>query len=204
MPQYKLTYFNSRGLAEVARMLFAVADQDYEDYRLKEGEWDTLKSKSPSGQAPVLEADGQTLSQSKAIGRYLAEKFGLAGKTDWDKAKADMIVDCVEDMIKHLAAIHFETNETEKAEKKKKYQEEQMPTCLANFEKFLDASGTGFFVGDEMTWADITFSHGVTFPSIAGITVDWGKYPKCKALKDKVEAQPKIAAWIQKRPESQF
>ena len=44
MPQYKLTYFNSRGLAEVARQIFAVAEQDYEDYRLKEGEWDTLKS----------------------------------------------------------------------------------------------------------------------------------------------------------------
>ncbi len=44
MPEYKLTYFNSRGLAEVARLLFAVADQEYEDYRLKEGEWDTLKA----------------------------------------------------------------------------------------------------------------------------------------------------------------
>lgn len=44
MPQYKLTYFNSRGFGEVARQLFVVAEQEFEDYRLKEGEWDTLKS----------------------------------------------------------------------------------------------------------------------------------------------------------------
>ena len=35
MPQYKLTYFNARGRGEVARILFAVTGQEYEDKRLE-------------------------------------------------------------------------------------------------------------------------------------------------------------------------
>jgi len=31
-----------------------------------------------------------------------------------------------------------------------------------------------------------------------------GKYPKLKALKEKVEKLPKIAAWIAKRPKTDF
>ena len=33
MPQYKLIYFNAKGLAELSRYLFAYADVAYEDYR---------------------------------------------------------------------------------------------------------------------------------------------------------------------------
>ena len=43
MPKYKLTYFNGRGRAELSRQIFALAGEEYEDYRLKEGEWPTLK-----------------------------------------------------------------------------------------------------------------------------------------------------------------
>ena len=42
MPSYKLSYFNGRGRAEVARMLFAVAGVKYEDHRIQ-GDWDKIK-----------------------------------------------------------------------------------------------------------------------------------------------------------------
>ena len=47
MPKYSLTYFDTRGLAEVSRWLFAVADQPYDDIRLlwegDQKEWLELK-----------------------------------------------------------------------------------------------------------------------------------------------------------------
>ncbi len=43
MPQYKLIYFNGRGRGELPRQVFALAGQDFEDYRLKDGEWATFK-----------------------------------------------------------------------------------------------------------------------------------------------------------------
>ena len=39
MSQYKLTYFNSRARAEVTRILFALADQEYEDDRIDYKNW---------------------------------------------------------------------------------------------------------------------------------------------------------------------
>ena len=42
-PKYRLTYFNSRGFAETARMLFALADVDFEDRRMTREEWPAIK-----------------------------------------------------------------------------------------------------------------------------------------------------------------
>ena len=39
MSQYKLTYFNIRARAEVTRILFALADQEYEDNRIEYKNW---------------------------------------------------------------------------------------------------------------------------------------------------------------------
>ena len=37
-PKVKLTYFNARGRAEVSRIMFKIADVDFEDHRI-EGTW---------------------------------------------------------------------------------------------------------------------------------------------------------------------
>lgn len=53
----------------------------------------------PFGALPVLEVDGKHLAQSNAIARYLANKHGLAGQDDWEKAQADMYGDCIVDLM---------------------------------------------------------------------------------------------------------
>ena len=47
------------------------------------------------GKLPVLEYDGKTIAQSRAIARFLGRKYGLAGKTEIEEAEADMIVDYI-------------------------------------------------------------------------------------------------------------
>ena len=52
----------------------------------------------PFKQVPVLEVDGQSLSQSNAIARYLASKFKLNGQTDLETAVSNMYVDHIDDL----------------------------------------------------------------------------------------------------------
>ena len=50
MPNYKLTYFNGRGRAELIRLIFAQAGVEYEDNRIVKEQWMELK---PSKSVPV-------------------------------------------------------------------------------------------------------------------------------------------------------
>lgn len=42
-PQYKLTYFNGRGLGEPIRITFAYLNIPYEDVRISHDQWADLK-----------------------------------------------------------------------------------------------------------------------------------------------------------------
>jgi glutathione S-transferase len=206
MPNYKLTYFNGRGRAEIVRLVFAAAGVEYTDNRIERDKWPALKPGTPFGQLPILEADGVTLCQSNTCARYVARKLHLAGKTDEDQARADMIVDCFEDIAKPIMAFFFEKDEAKKAELKKKYLEEQLPSFLTMLETLLKANqgGDKYFVGNELTWADLSFLVLIGWLTMAGGDSLIAKHPKLNALKERVEKLPKIAAWIAKRPKTDF
>lgn len=43
MPEYKLHYFNFRGLGEVARLILHYAEVPFEDVRIERSDWAELK-----------------------------------------------------------------------------------------------------------------------------------------------------------------
>jgi glutathione S-transferase len=202
MPSYKLTYFNLRGKGEICRLIFAAAGVPYEDVRVDRPQWLELKPTTPFGQIPVLEVEGVKLCQSKAIARYLAGEFGFAGETALDRARVDMIVDCVEDVMKPALTFFFEQDEIKKVELKDKFVKETLPTNLQSFEKLLkeNKGGDSYFVGDKMTWADISFIDLCARMGSFQVEMPFGDFPKLKALRERVESTPKIAEWIKKRP----
>merc|ERR1712154_711937 len=75
MKNMKLTYFNGRGRAEVARLILSIAGEVFEDDRIEFSDWEALKPHERFGQLPRLEIDGETLYQSLAINRFLARKY---------------------------------------------------------------------------------------------------------------------------------
>ncbi|KAI1708447.1 putative glutathione S-transferase 5 [Ditylenchus destructor] len=102
MVHYKLHYFDFRGRGEPIRLIFKYAGQPFEDRRIKTEDWPKCKSELKYGTIPVLEVDGKQLGQSTAIAHYLAEKFGLAGKDEWEKAQVHEIVDYYIDVYNEL------------------------------------------------------------------------------------------------------
>ena len=198
MPQYKLTYFNGRGRAEVSRLIFAQAGVQYEDKRISGEEWGQLKSQTPFGALPLLEVDGKVLAGSVVIARFLAERYGLAGSSDVENAEIAGIADSIQDLDTEIITWMMEKDEARKAELKKKLDEELVPKHMSNLEKRVTAEG--WLYGSKVTYADLLFH---AFSSRLPDDV-LPKYPGLKALIEKVEALPNIAKWLKERPDSFF
>jgi len=197
---------NLKGRAEVIRLVFAAAEVEYEDIRISMPEFKQKhKADSPFGQLPVFEMMGVKLCQSNTIARYMAKQHGLAGKDEWENMRCDMVVDAVEDLIRPFMHSFRNQNQELKVAGLKKYEEEQLPRLLGYLEAILTQNngGDGFFVGDSLTWADLAFHVGLGYPDIGNVKYDMNKFPKLKALMERIEAQPRIAKWLKERPQTE-
>lgn len=202
MPTYKLTYFNARARAELTRLLFALADVQYEDNRITSDDWAKLKANVRTGALPILEVDGKQLNQSMAIARYVAAEFKLAGSNQWESAQCDAVLETVAEIKTALTPIFSEKDDAKKAEMKKTVFEEKTKPKLAILEKWVRDNGE-VFVGKTLTVADLDTFHLMQL--LAGyIGADLSGYPKLQALKAKVEGNPKVATWLAKRPVTPF
>lgn len=97
--QYKLVYFDFRGLGEAIRYIFAYVGVDFEDERIpfkpedgipsKQKEWlAKKKADTPFHQIPVLEVDGKMICHSNTIARFLGRRFNLAGKDEFEQVSS--------------------------------------------------------------------------------------------------------------------
>jgi len=189
-------------------MLFAQAGVEYEDCRLSGEEFGAIKSdvsKCPLGQVPVMFVDDKPIPQSAAIERHLARTFGLYGKDEMEATRIDIACECVSDLFALVIKFAFEKDEAKKAELKKSFVEKDTVTILTAMTSSLtkNSDDKGFFVGDKMTLADIAIFNmtAVMFNETPGIA---DKYPTLKEFNTRMSAEPKIAAWIAKRPETAF
>ncbi|KAK3604482.1 hypothetical protein CHS0354_019077 [Potamilus streckersoni] len=155
MRTYRLTYFDARGKAELARLVFAAAGQKFEDNRIQKDEWPEIKKTMPFGQVPLLEVDGKPLAQSYAIARYLAREFGFAGSSNWELAQIDQILDLVDDAKKEMLKAGHEKDPDKKKDLEQKLQDEIFPKFIGFFEKLLKDNGGQFFVGSSLSLADL-------------------------------------------------
>ncbi len=60
-----------------------------------------------------------------------------------------------------------------------------------------------FLVLFQITWADVEFCMMMNFPSMMGVSTNVEKFPKLDALKKRVDAHPKIAAYNANKPKPQ-
>lgn len=198
MPSYKLTYFNGRGLAETSRLIFALVGQEYEDIRVPKDKWPEIKPNTPFGMVPILEVDGKKYTQSFAIAMYLGRKFGLYPSDPEEAFKVDEIIFLIQDNLKAALKVRYAKPE-EKEELMKEYKEVQSPKFNGFYERMLKENGTGYFVGDKITIADLAIYDFLTrFPDL----IPDGSL--LKAHWDRIGSLDKIKAWVEKRPKTEF
>ncbi|CAD6195765.1 unnamed protein product [Caenorhabditis auriculariae] len=205
MVHYKLIYFNSRGYAETARQLFALAEVEYEDIRFEHQgpEWPKLKPNTPFGQVPLLEVDGKQIPQSLAITRYLANKFGYAGKSDEDKAWADAFADQIKDLIILFGPYHIAKHAGKSADELSAILKDSVRPGLEQFytiiAKYLKQSKSGFLLDSGITYPDLILAELTTIIDNVD-PIDKSKHPELFEHQNKVRSIPQIKKWIEKRP----
>ncbi|XP_077991526.1 hematopoietic prostaglandin D synthase-like [Glandiceps talaboti] len=200
-----LTYFNIRARAEPSRFVLAAAGVEYEDIRIERSDWPSQQNcgKYPFQRLPILEVGGTVISESRAIARYLAQKHGLYATDILQQAEIDMITDATEDIYARLEKAFLEQDEKTKKELTEQNYGQIFPKILTGLEKLLvkNKGGDGFFVGDSVTLADLTFT-AIAYNMLLGKPNALDHFPKLAALKKKIEGLPRIAEWMKKRPDT--
>lgn len=155
MPHYKLIYFDiAAGRGEVARMAFALGGVAFEDVRVARADWPALKPTTPFGVLPVLEVDGQQVSQSNTIARFVGKLTGLYPSDPWQAALCDETMDAIEDIsIKVGGTVHLEEEEKKKA--REAMVAGPLKLHLESLQARLKAAGGQFFAGSQLSVADL-------------------------------------------------
>lgn len=219
MPTYKLTYFDGRGLAEPARMLFHLGGVPFEDSRIpvdmKTGlimnpELADVKKKAPFGKYPVLKIDDIEIAQSAAINRYLARQFGFAGKNPIEEAQADSYIDQCQEYNTSFRACMYATLQGKPEEEVQKIREEvYIPAQNKFYEIFsdiLNRNKSGFLVGDSLTWADLVIADHLYSLDTMGMLTHEDAW-RCETLKkfqEKIYEHPLLKGYIASRPKGAF
>lgn len=137
-------YFAIRGLGEVPRLLLAEAGASYEHIAITGGETQAnsleWRTRSPNGLLPMMSGLGvprsAPLSESSTIIRFLARKYGMAGKDELEAARIDTLFETAKDLASKKALITDDNADAEGMS------EGKLPTTLAKrVEEMLDDMG---------------------------------------------------------------
>lgn len=214
----KLCYFNGRGLAETSRLLLAVAEQPYTDFRypLEVIDWSIFKFKKEQFEGdkaagklkrsldklPYLEVDGQIIPQSKSIERFLARRFGFMGDSEVEAAQIDAICEYIRDF-----KTEYQKSRALKGEEREagmtKWFKETLPSKLQALDHIV---GENFAVGARTSVADVTLFAFITqfFDNVEGAKAACAEAPHITSVVENVGNLSSIQKWLATRPETPF
>lgn len=184
-----LTYFSSRGRAEVIRLLLADAGVEHEEIAV--GPWSPnnlptafvelrATGKLAYGALPLWdEPDGFQLVQSDAILRHLARTHDRYGASAREAARCDELIAGIEDARAVLRKASV------------------LPRWLGHLEQRLASNdgGRGFVVGAAPSVADVVLWHLLEVVHDNGLTAALGDCPLLTSFYARFGERPGIAAY---------
>eukprot|EP01111_Echinosteliopsis_oligospora_P009160 TRINITY_DN263_c0_g1_i1.p1 TRINITY_DN263_c0_g1~~TRINITY_DN263_c0_g1_i1.p1 ORF type:complete len:215 (-),score=55.58 TRINITY_DN263_c0_g1_i1:81-725(-) len=196
-----LTYFGSRGLAEVLRLVLASVQAEYKEvsvglYNQQNQPEDFIKIRASGvldfGALPLWEEDGLQLVQSDAILLHLARKHSLYGNGLNEAAKIDSLYEGIQDVRK---AVQDASKAADREVKIKELAEVTLPKWLKYFDEFVQKNGkNGHSVGAQLTYVDVVLFYILETLLDNKISID--SFPALKKLYDVVSSNAGIQAHV--------
>ena len=156
MTDYRLIYFDiDGGRAEPIRIAFHAGGIAFEDERIAIQEFIDTRDQFPFKCVPVLEIDGQPVTQSTALAKYVGTLAGLYPSEAIQALYCDEAMGAVEDLTQHLGrTIRLEGEEQRKA--REALVEGWFPVYLSGLAKLLQRGGGEYFADGRLTVADLS------------------------------------------------
>ncbi|MDB4027206.1 glutathione S-transferase [Candidatus Thioglobus sp.] len=149
--------------AEISRLPLFIANIDFEDFRPSDEEWDYAKengkmkdgTKIPFSELPVLSINGESIAQTMAIARICGKLGGMYPEDIIEAGKVDQIVVAVENINALLSPSMKESDPLKKKAMRKELTSNELPTYFGYLQDILSANSSEWFVGENMTIADL-------------------------------------------------
>ena len=194
LPIPTLTYFAIRGRAEVIRLILEERGVPYQERRIDEEEWATIKPTMPLEQVPVYQECELVIPQSHAIYRYLARKHDLYGKDERERIRCDIVAETFVDAQNTLGGFYWSPQFDDlRAE----FERRRLPDLLTRLERLFvqNEGGQGYWVGRALSYVDFCAWHLLDYVRpFSQATLE--KFPTLYAFKQRIEARPRIAAYL--------
>ena len=161
----------------------------------------------PAFAPPVLEVGGLVLAQTPLICRFLGQRLGLAPTDEAGSLHAEQLMLTVGDLVDEThdthhplgSALYYEEQKEAAQTRGKLFRDQRLPRFLGYFERVLSHNGGEFLVGTETSYVDLALFHTLAgleyaFPRAYARTT--GDTPRLIALRRRVEARPRLAAYL--------
>lgn len=215
-----LQYMPMRNRAELARLMLEYAETPYCFEVVGYREWADVKPTTTFGKTPSLvdvDGRGNDLSHEMAIVRYLADALGLAGGDAFERAKCDELFSQWWCTCRNFGLTHdgeqYSARElqfvTDADVQCPRYQEthrvndlsvaSRSVQALRVFEEILQANGTGYLIGDAMTFVDLALFETLFELAEPEHVPDFAErleLPRCGEFLERVSRVDSIAAYI--------
>ena len=156
MAKLKLTYFDfDGGRAEPIRLALSIGKIPFEDVRFPPSDFPEVRKSTPLGQVPILELDGEIITQTNAILRYVGKQIGLYPEDLLAALHCDETLDTVDGIVAQVVPTMFIENEDEKRKAREALVAGPLKVYLGRLETILKARGGEYFAGKRFSIADL-------------------------------------------------
>jgi glutathione S-transferase len=212
---YELYYWPGiQGRGEFVRLALEDAGARYVDVAREPGRMKALMARLrgegcrlPPFAPPFLVDGDLCIAQTSNILVYLAPRLKLVPKDEASRLGALQIQLTIADLVAEAhdthhpiaGSLYYEDQRREAAKRASAFVRERIPKLLGWLERVLDASGGPYLLGERFSYADLSAFQVVeglsyAFPNAMARLAP--KIPRLRALRDRVAARPRIAAYL--------